>query len=78
MFDNIRRSCLLTDEGRQWIGMAPKKPTRTERLAVRVTAELRADIERIAASERRTVSDWIGLTLEAAVEAADKSTKRSR
>ena len=45
---------------------------------MRVTAELRADIERIAASERRTVSDWIGLTLEAAVEAADKSTKRSR
>lgn len=54
------------------------KPVRTERIAARVTPELRAAIERAAERDRRTVSDWISIVLEAAVASSETPPKAKR
>lgn len=56
--------------------MPRKERVRTERIAVRVTPELHEAIVRVADSERRTVSNWISVVLEAAVTAAESKKKR--
>ena len=41
---------------------------RSERITIRLPATVRAAIERAAARDRRTVSDWIVLTLTDSVK----------
>jgi hypothetical protein len=45
------------------------KKARTESIRVWVTPELRAAIEKLADRDRRSMSSWIELALERAVEA---------
>lgn len=46
--------------------------TKQQNIAARITPELRAKAEYIAAQEKRKLADWARLTLEAAVAAYEK------
>ena len=50
----------------------PREAERTERLGLRITPELKAALEKCAATERRTMSNWAVLALERAVADATK------
>lgn len=41
--------------------------TRTERIAIRVTPTLKQQLEKVAKAERRTLSDFVAIALEALV-----------
>lgn len=56
--------------------MAKSSAPRDTRLTLRLPANLRTAIGKCAAAERRSVSNWIVLQLEAAVAAAAKEPKR--
>jgi len=47
-----------------------------DQFQIRCSAELRAKIKAAAARDRRSVSDWVRLTLEAAAELAEKRSGR--
>jgi uncharacterized protein (DUF1778 family) len=55
--------------------MAIERDKRDERMTFRIPSALRASVERAAARDRRTVSDWIVLALTDAVAAAKKRSK---
>ena len=46
----------------------PHDELRDERVTIRLTKRLREQLEEAARTERRSLSDWIVLKLEAAVE----------
>jgi predicted transcriptional regulator len=54
------------------------KKARTESIRVWVTPELRAAIEKLAERDRRSMSSWIELAIEQAVEAAEAADKPKR
>ena len=45
---------------------------RSESLKIRVTPRLKADLERLAKQEQRSVSDYVSLALQAHVEQVSK------
>lgn len=45
------------------------KPTKTERLQVRMTPELKAKLQQLAEAEGRTVSNYVELLIKKAIEA---------
>ena len=47
--------------------------TKQQNIATRVTPELRAKAEYIAAAERRKLADWARLAIEAAVAAYEQA-----
>jgi predicted HicB family RNase H-like nuclease len=49
-----------------------KKSGRTEAIKVRITKELRAAIEELAAKDSRSLSSWIEVALKRAVEEAKR------
>ena len=54
------------------------KKARTESIRVWVTPELRAAIERLAERDRRSMSSWIELAIEQAIEAGEAAEKPKR
>ena len=53
-----------------------KDETRSIALNVRVRPSLKAELEKLAAQDKRTLSNFIELILERAVEDADKGKRR--
>jgi hypothetical protein len=55
------------------------KEARTVMLRIRIEQSLKAKLEKAAAADRRTLSDWVRLLLENAVtDEADKPDKPKR
>lgn len=50
--------------------------THDQRLVLRLPTELRERLDAIAKRERRTLSDWARLALEAAADASEAETPR--
>ena len=50
----------------------PVNPDKTKRLAVSLPVDIAVRVERLAKDDRRSVSQWLSITIETAVEAAEK------
>ena len=50
----------------------PVNPEKTKRLAVSLSHDMAARVERLAKDDRRSVSQWMAFTIETAVLAAER------